>query len=182
MGRRDRQRGKRPGRSESGSNPVYILEGVALESLDGDAGRSVCTWLIVHGRVRDVDLSGLVLLAISIPPARPVVLVNEWATPVQVLAVQDLLGGRLGEVPHGFPSEGSAMYQVPIEYALEGGRGRVSVPGRLDLVVAGRADMSVDIPEEGLAWRCSGCAVVHGSFRLEAEASENPHITERSGR
>jgi hypothetical protein len=154
--------------------------------------RSVGTWLIVHGRIRDVDLSGLVVLAISedAGPSGPgqsrrVVLVNEWATPVQVLALHDLLGGRLGEVPRGFPSGPSAIYQVPIEYALDRGQGSVSVAGRLELVVAAGRDgchHSVDIPEEGLAWRCSGCAVVHGSFRLESEASEKSHVTERSGR
>jgi hypothetical protein len=170
------------------SQSVYFLEGDVLESSDV-MRRSVGAWLIVHGRIRNIDLSGLVVLAISedAEPSGPqqsrrVVLVNEWATPLQVLALHDLLDGRLGEVPRCFPSGASAIYQVPIVYALEGSQGKVSVPGRLELVVAGRADMTVDIPEEGLAWRCSGCAVVHGTFRLESEESENQQITERSGR
>lgn len=165
---------------------AYSLEGPVLDACDGGhvgpgpsgvhpASRSVAAWIVEHGVVAGVDVSGVVVLTVSqrqfsSGPLRRLVLVDERATPQQVRAILDLVHGRLGGTLATFASpvdEELGVYQVPVEWELGTDRVAVRAAGHLELVVlADSSTMAVDIPEYDLVWRVGGCDALRGKIHV----------------
>lgn len=165
---------------------AYSVEGTVLDACDGGhlgpppsgahpASRSVSAWIVEHGVVAGVDVSGVVVLSVSqrhlsSGPLRRLVLVDERATPQQVRAILDLVQGRLGGTLATFASpvdEELGVYQVPVEWELAADRAAVRAAGHLELVVlADSSKMAVDIPEYDLVWRVGDGDALRGKIHV----------------
>lgn len=169
----------------------YVLEGVVLKATDGGATgvqepsehsgrRSVAAWFIGQGKVEAVDVSGVNLVTVrhAVPdgqPDRAIILLDEGAAPELLVALLNLIDGRLGEPPPGL-SGVDAVYQVPIDYQPDSGGWSVSIPGRLRISLpAGgmppnpqgtAAKVSVRFPEHDLVWDEHGLAARYEEFRF----------------
>lgn len=170
----------------------YALEGVVLKATAGGAAglgepsehsgrRSVAAWFIAQGRVEDMDVSGINLVTVRHAvgdgqPDRAIVLLDEGAAPELLVAVLNLIDGRLGEPPPVL-SGVDAVYQVPIEYEPESGGWSVSIPGRLRISLpadgmpttpqgSAAAEVSVRFPEHDLVWEEHGLEANCNEFRF----------------
>jgi hypothetical protein len=203
--------GSTPAGSAWSSGAVYALEGVVLRAggvvqpandacVVASGDRSVAAWRIRSGRIRDVDVSGQVVLTVSLLSAvgcagLRVILLDEEATPEQVLALLDAFQGRLGGPLAdlaGSSGEEAGYSQVPIECRIGTGGGAVSVPDRLKLVVRcavprepGRrldrtgdectSEVSVALSEHGLTWHDRKAQAVYRDFRVsDGPCSRSP--------
>lgn len=202
----DRPSGPSFGRSRERSPELsYVLEGAVLEvsatSSAGRAGRhsgtpSVAAWQIRMGTIGDVDVCGqavVVLLAngSARPGATParVLLLDEGASPEQVLALLDAFGGRLGGplieiIPPVAEERGFA--QVPLEYRTTPGRAEVLVLDRLNVAVrlgpagseeptstgqrSGIARVRLRLPDHDLAWDTDCATATYRSFHFVARS------------
>lgn len=170
----------------------YALEGVVLKATAGGAAgleelsehsgrRSVAAWFIAQGRVEDMDVSGVNLVTVRHAvgdgqPDRAIVLLDEGAAPELLVAVLNLIDGRLGEPPPVL-SGVDAVYQVPIDYEPESRGSSVSIPGRLRIsLLAGgmpptpqwttAAEVFVRFPEHDLVWEEHGLDAHYDEFRF----------------
>ena len=119
-----------------------------------------------------------------------VILVDEWTTPEQVLALLDAFGGKLGGLLAERAlqaAEDIGFSQVPIRYRLDGSRGMISIPQRFRLAfrldAASRAHASgiwIDMPEHGLVRSCRGVAASYRQFSLRF-AREHWQPTDQGG-
>jgi hypothetical protein len=170
----------------------------------------VAAWRIETGRIKGVDVSRQVVVIISTPSrgapegrADGVILLDERASPEQVLALLDAFQGRLGGPlaelgPWGVEQRGFS--QVPIEYRLAGGRADISVPNRLRLVVhldlpdesappsvfeprppsgadgwrGCASEVSVEVSEYALAWHDSKVPATYREVRVESATGRPP--------
>ncbi len=170
----------------------YVLEGVVLKATAGEAAglqepseqsrrRSVAAWFIAQGRVEAVDVSGVNMVTVRQAVGdglsdRAIVLLDEGAPPELLVALLNLLDGRLGEPPSVL-SGVDAVYQVPIDYEPESRGSSVSIPGRLRIsLLAGgmpptpqwttAAEVFVRFPEHDLVWEEHGLDAHHDEFRF----------------
>ncbi len=170
----------------------YVLEGVVLKATDGGATglqepsehsgrRSVAAWFIAQGRVEDMDVSGVNLVTVRHAVGdgqsdRAIILVDEGAAPELLVALLNLIDGRLGEPPLVL-SGVDAVYQVPIDYQPESGGWLVSIPGRLRISLpasgippspqgTAAAEVSVRFPEHDLVWEDRGLDAHYDEFRF----------------
>jgi hypothetical protein len=184
-------RGERTLVPESRSG-AYVLEGVVLKVTVGEAAglqepseqsgrRSVAAWFITQGKVEALDVSGVHLVTVRHAVGdgqsdRAIILLDEVAAPELLLALLNLIDGRLGEPPSVL-SGVDAVYQVPIDYQPESGGWSVSIPGRLRISLpAGgmppspqgnaAAEVSVRFPEHDLVWEEHGLDAHYGEFRF----------------
>ncbi|HEX2026005.1 MAG TPA: DUF1326 domain-containing protein [Actinomycetota bacterium] len=170
----------------------YLLEGSVLEAppvarlrVTGIAGAGpvVAAWRIRRGRINGVDVSGQVVLVVSIRlPGAPderiarLILLEERATPEQVLALVDAFRGKLGGplADRSLPvAEEMGFSQVPITCRRDGRRGVVSVPHRFRLVFQldppGAAHATyfwINVPEHDLVRSGNHVAAAYREFRL----------------
>jgi hypothetical protein len=145
-------------RSEPGSRK-YLLQGDLLEAcncnvlcpcwIGEDPDNGTCdTFLAYHfetGTIGDVDVSGLTLIAAAHIPGnilkgnfRALHLVDDRATPEQVLALSEAFVGRLGGPLADLANligEYLGMYPAAIDYQLHEGQGSISVAGKLRSVM-----------------------------------------------
>lgn len=151
-----------------------VVEGTVIEMSAEPFRRTVSAWRIRAGRFNGVDVSGQVVLAISSRGGRAlggrgrqVVLIDERASPEQVLALLDAFRGRRD--PPDF-------CQVPIESSVMGERADISVPDRLRLIIdldrLVASEVSVAMPEHGLGWLARDVSVSCRAIRLEASGEE----------
>lgn len=129
----------------------YDLEGRYLESCNckaicpcwagGDPDKGTCdavlSWHIDRGKVNDVDVSGLTLVALAHVPGnifkgnwRLVVYVDDKATPQQQEALVNVWTGKLGgPVADLVPliGEVAGLERAPITFALKDGKGTLRV-------------------------------------------------------
>ena len=178
----------------TGSPPEtgYALEGSVLEARPGPRlrtpgtdgrGPSVAAWRIRWGHINGVDVSRqVVLVVLTGPPGAPdervaqLILLDEKATPEQVLALLDAFRGKLGGplADHApLMAKEFGFSQVPITYRLDRRRGVVSVPHRFRLVVpvdsAGASHASeiwVNLPEQDLVDHGDDFAGAYRQFRF----------------
>ncbi|MGH9037522.1 MAG: DUF1326 domain-containing protein [Acidimicrobiia bacterium] len=170
----------------------YVLEGGVLEVWPGaqlhttgaaEPRPSVTAWRIRQGHINGVDVARQVVLVVSTRrPGVPdeaftrLILLDERATPEQVLALLDAFGGKLGGplADQAPPAADKPNFsQVPITFRRDGRRGVVSVPHRLRLVFrldpAGAAHASeiwVNVPEPGVVGQGDDPAVTYREFRF----------------
>ena len=149
----------------------YVLEGSRL-----DASPVAAAWQIRRGRIDGVDVSGQVVLVVPATAAARLVLLDEQATPEQVLVLVDAVGGRLGG-PLADPAEPVtetfAFSQVPITCRLDHEGGAVSVPHRFRLVFrldpdrrGYASEIRVHLPEHDLVRTAHDVPVTYREFRL----------------
>jgi hypothetical protein len=174
-------RSQSTGLGSAGESPTdggYVLEGSLLELSRGTPPptaeltglppeRSVTAWRIETGRINGVDVSGQLVLVILIRSREALegrtvrmILLDERASPEQVLALLDAFQGRLGgplaELDQGVVEQ-RGFSQVPIEYQLSEGQAVISVADRLRLVArldppGCASEVSVEVTEQGLSW------------------------------
>ena len=138
----------------SATTSVYTLEGSLIEACscnvncpcwigeDPDLGEcfAIIAYGIEHGRIRDVDVSGLSLVLICHIPGnvlagnwQVVALVDEKGSPEQREALLDAftgkLGGPLGDLWEALIGEVKGVEFVPISHEVAGGSGKLDVPG-----------------------------------------------------
>ncbi len=187
----------------------YVLKGSLLEAgddtrLDGvpdlsPPGRSVAVWRIESGHINGIDVAGRVVLTVRSRSrhgaGRGAVLLDEGASPEQVLAVTDAFSGRLGG-PLAFLAGQSgaeiAFSQEPIEYWTAANERVAWAPQRVKLAARLEAalgpslrrpttgwrcrargwavEVSVELPEHGLIWHESGVGARIWAFLLDSEA------------
>jgi hypothetical protein len=143
-----------PAEEQAATESVYTLEGTLIEACscnvncpcwigeDPDLGEcfAIIAYGIEHGRIGDVDVSGLNLVLICHIPGNVlagnwevVALVDEKGSPEQREALLDAftgkLGGPLGDLWEALIGEVKGVEFVPISHEVAGGSGRLSVPG-----------------------------------------------------
>lgn len=198
---------------------TYVLDGTLLEACncnilcpcwvgeDPDNGTcdSALAYHMETGTIGGVDVSGLTWFGVAHIPGnilagnfRHVAYVDEDATPEQVQALSDAFLGRLGGPLADLAElvgEELGVFQVPISYALEEGRGTVTVGEQARATVTpyqsaygvtttlrdsifstipgspawvGKSEVfEVSIPEHGFEWRFEGTNAIQGRFHFE---------------
>lgn len=163
-----------------------VVHGTVLEISGGPYRRAVSAWRINAGRINGIDVSGQVVLVISSHPAGAlegpctrVVLLDERASPEQVLALLDAFRGRLGGHLAEFAGTGvgdGGFCQVPIASSIAEERVDFSVPDRLRLIVhldrLVASEVSVAMPEHGLGWLAQDVPVSSRDIRIDASLEE----------
>jgi hypothetical protein len=199
---------------------TYALDGTLLEACscagpcpcwvgddpDGGACEAFIAYHIDHGQIRGLDVSGLSLVGVSQIPGnvlagnwRVVFYLDDQATPQQEAALLAVFTGQLGGAPADLAKlvgETVALYRVPIEHRIVGGKGTLrvgqalysemapytdaqgrpttlhdsvfsTIPGS-PAFVAKAAVHQVNIPEHGMVWEFTGRNAVQGTFHFEA--------------
>jgi hypothetical protein len=163
-----------------------VVHGTVLEMSGEPYRQTVSAWRINAGQINGVDVSGQVVLVISGRPGRAlegrctgIVLLDERASPEQVLALLDAFRGRLGGHLAEFAGTGvddRGFCQVPIASSIAGERVDISVPDRLRLVIhldrLVASEVSVAIPEHGLGWLAQDVPVSSRDIRIDASLEE----------
>ncbi len=198
---------------------TYVLEGNLLEACscagpcpcwlgdDPDGGKcdAFIAYYIRRGEINGVNVSGLTFAeAVQIPGNilagnwRAVIYIDDRATAEQRQAISDAwsgkLGGPLADLA-GLIADRVAVYAVPIEHHIEGGKGTLRVGGAIEAELANYKDASgrpttihdtafstipgspayvakatshkVNIPEHGMVWEFSGLNAIQGDFHFE---------------
>jgi hypothetical protein len=177
------------------------------ENPDNGYCNAIIAYHIEKGNINGVDVSGLNVMGVVHIPENVLIpgswkiirLVDERATPEQVQVLADAfrgkLGGPLADLA-GLVGEELGVYQVPIDHALEGGAGTVTVGGKIKAVMTpykslygttttlrdsifstipgapawvSKADeLTVNFPEHGFVWKFTNSNAVQGDFHMEA--------------
>lgn len=175
----------------------YFLDGTVVE-VAPDARRQapghggpesvVAAWRIRRGRINGVDVSRQVVLVVTTcPPWGPdkpvarLILLDERATPEQVLVLLDTFRGRLGGGPFVDPGPPVAdgFSQVPITYRPDHDGGVVSIPRRFRLVFrldpgghVHASEIWINLTEHGLVWSATDVHAAHREFHLGQDQSQ----------
>jgi hypothetical protein len=104
---------------------------------DGGTCDSFVAYHVDRGQIRGIDVSNLSLVLVAQIPGnvlagnwRVVLYVDDKATAEQREALLDTFGGKLGGAPADMAKllgEIVAVYPVPIEHCVEGGKGTIRV-------------------------------------------------------
>jgi hypothetical protein len=204
----------------SAATKTYSIDGALLEACscaapcpcwigddpDGGSCASFLSYHIVSGQIQGTDVSGLTLVKVVQIPGnvlagnwRAVFYTDEKATAEQRQALFDLFTGKLGGPLADLAAlvgENVAFHEVPIEYAIENGKGTIrvgtavysemapysdaqgrptslhdsvfsTIPGS-PAYVAKASVHQVNIPEHGMTWEFKGRNAIQGSFHFEA--------------
>ena len=202
---------------------VYSLEGTLIEACscnvncpcwigeDPDLGScyAIVAYGIERGQIRDVDVSGLnLVLCCNIPGNvlegnwQIAALVDERGTEDQRNAMLDAftgkLGGPLGDLWEALIGEVKGVEFVPISHEVEGGSGKLHVPGLVETemepyrgpdgtvttlqnsvfsTVPGspaylaKASVSrVNLPQYGMTWEYEGKNAIQSEWKMEHAA------------
>jgi len=204
----------------SEATKTYSIDGQLLEACscagpcpcwvgddpDGGTCDSFLAYHVDSGQIQGRDVSGLTLVKVVQIPGnvlagnwRAVFYVDDKATPEQHQALVDLVTGKLGGPLADLASlvsENVAFYEVPIDYAIENGKGTIRVGAAVYSEMAPYTDAQgrptslhdsvfstipgspayvskasthqVAIPEHGMAWELKGRNAVQGTFHFEA--------------
>ena len=149
----------------------YVLEGSLLDALPVAAA-----WHIRRGHIDGVDVSDQVVVVLPATTVARLVLLDEQATPEQVLVLVDAVGGRLGGplAAPAVPVTGTfAFSQVPITCRVDHERGVVSVPHRFRLVFrldpdrgASASEIRIHLPEHDLVRAARDVPASYREFRF----------------
>lgn len=177
----------------------YVLEGsilrAALDARDptsrGGPELVATVWETRRGHINGVDVTAQIVVDVWTAATR-LTLIDERATPEQVVALLDAFGDELGGalVDRTLPvAQHIGFFQVPITCRIDGSRRVVSTPQRFELVSrldpaeAQVSEISIDVPEHDLVRSHSAVPTTYETFRFAADhRADNPPIEEEQPR
>jgi hypothetical protein len=206
-----------------GTGTIYALEGSLIEACscnvncpcwigeDPDLGScyAIVAYGIERGQIRDLDVSGLNLVLICIIPGN--VLAGNWqvAAFVDERGTEDQrnalleaftgkLGGPLGDLWEALIGEVKGVEFAPINHQVEGGAGKLSIPGLVETEmepyrgpdgsittlqnsvfstvpgspawIAKASVNRVNLPKYGMEWEYAGRNAIQSEWKIEHAA------------